>query len=70
MPSRKIKEVLAYEKGATAVVVQGRHRGASGQIKEVVAGTSARESLTTIGDFQTLSKYVFIIGKDKAQVEL
>jgi len=70
MPERKIKEILPYEKGATAVVVSGRHRGESGAIKDVTPGTEARASLTTIGDKQTLTKYVFIIGKDKAQVEL
>ena len=70
VPSRKIKEILPYEKGATAVVVSGRHRAQSGAIKEIVAGDAARKSLTTIGERQTLTEYVFIIGKDKAQVEL
>jgi small subunit ribosomal protein S4e len=70
MPSRKIKEILPYDVGSVAVVVNGRHRGVNGKIKEITPGTAARKSLTTIGDSQTLTEYVFVIGKDKAQVDL
>jgi ribosomal protein S4E len=52
------------------MIYSGRHRGGNGIIKEITAGTAARKSLTTIGDIQTLTDYVFIIGKDKPQVEL
>ena len=63
MPSRKIKEVIPYEQGTKAIVVSGRHRGIQGEIKEITPGTAARKSLTTIGDSQTLTEYVFVIGK-------
>ncbi len=70
IPSKKIKDVIPFEEGCTAVVVSGRHRGKQGQVKEITKGTAARKSLTTIEDTQTLSEYVFVIGKDKPQVEL
>ncbi|MFH0861643.1 MAG: S4 domain-containing protein [Candidatus Altiarchaeota archaeon] len=70
IPSRKIRDILPYGKGCAAVVVSGRHRGKQGQIKEITPGTAARASLTTIDDTQTLTEYVFVIGKDKPQVEL
>ena len=63
MPSRKIKDIIPYQTGTNAIVVSGRHRGIQGEIKEITPGTAARKSLTTIGDSQTLTEYVFAIGK-------
>jgi small subunit ribosomal protein S4e len=70
MPQRKIKEIIKYEQGNFGVVVRGRHRGHSGQIKEVTKGTAARPSLTQIGDQQTLTQYIIVLGKDKPVIEL
>ena len=65
-----LKEIINYAAGNFALIARGRHRGISGEIKEILPGTAARKSLTTIGDLQTPTQYVFIIGKDKPQVEL
>jgi small subunit ribosomal protein S4e len=69
MPKRKVKEMLPYAPGSSVVVVHGRHRGKKGTIKEVIPGSAARKSLTTIDAFQTLTDYVFVIGKDKPVIE-
>ncbi|MFH1054718.1 MAG: S4 domain-containing protein [Candidatus Altiarchaeota archaeon] len=70
LPGRKLKEVIPYEAGNHVLVVSGRHRCEKGVVKEVLPGTAARKSLTAIGDFKTLTEYVFVIGKDKPMVEV
>ena len=68
-PGRKLMEIIPYETGNQAVIVSGRHRGYKGELKEVVKGTAARGSLTKVGDIQTLTEYVFVIGRDKPVVD-
>jgi len=70
LPDRKLKDVISYGAGTHALVVRGRHRGEQGKVKEVVAGDASRRSLTTVGDFQTLTDYVFTLGADKAVVNV
>jgi small subunit ribosomal protein S4e len=69
-PKPKIKQVISFDTGATALIVSGRHRGETGKIKEVLASTGARPSLTTVNEIQTLTEYVFVIGKEKPLIEL
>lgn len=70
IPERKVAEVVPYAAGSSAIVVSGRHRGKSGEIKEIVKGSAANKSLTTVGDAQTLTDYVFVTGKAKPVVEV
>jgi|WetSurMetagenome_2_1015567.scaffolds.fasta_scaffold355841_2 small subunit ribosomal protein S4e len=70
LPERKATETIPYAAGNQALVFKGRHSGDNGQIKDVVAGMASSKSLTTIGDFQTLTEYIIVTGKDKPQVEL
>ncbi|MBU0762582.1 MAG: RNA-binding S4 domain-containing protein [Candidatus Altiarchaeota archaeon] len=70
LPSRKIHEVIPYDTGSKVLIVSGRHRGQQGEIKEILSGTASRDSLTTVGDLQTLTDYVFVVGKDKPLVDL
>jgi small subunit ribosomal protein S4e len=70
IPSRTVKEVIELKKGSTALVSKGRHRGESGKVSEVLESTVGRESLTTVNDFQTLTDYIFVVGKDKPIITL
>jgi len=70
IPGRKVVEVVPFATGCSAIVVSGRHRGKTGEIKEIVKGSAARKSLTTVGDSQTLTDYVFVTGKGKPVVEV
>lgn len=70
LPKRNIKDVIEYKVGDTALVVKGRHRSETGQVKDILAATASRESLTTIEDYQTLTEYVFVVGKDKPVIEI
>ncbi len=69
-PDKKIKEVIPYDIGSQVMIVSGRHRGEMGKIKEVLAGTANRDSLTTVDEIKTLTDYVFVVGKDKPAVDL
>ncbi len=68
LPERKIEETLKFDKGATVMVVKGRHSGKTGKIKEILKATISRKSLTTVDDLQTLTDYVFVIGADKPAI--
>ncbi len=65
LQNRKITDVIKFEKNNLAMIVHGRHKGNSGKISEIIDGTITRKSLTRIGDFQTLTDYIFVIGKDE-----
>lgn len=65
IPSRKIKDVLEYKKGNTALISQGRHSGEIGVISAIVEGGASVKSKTRVGEIETLTDYVFIIGKEK-----
>jgi len=70
LPERKIKDVIPYDIGNQAIVVSGRHRGETGVVKEILKATASRKSLTTIGDYKTLTDYIFITGKDKPVISV
>lgn len=70
LPERKIKKRIAFKEGASAIVVSGRHSGYSGKITKVLPAIVSRKSLTTVGDLETLTSYVFAVGDDKPEVSL
>lgn len=69
IPERTIEQHLKFETGSLAMVVEGQHAGQVGTIKEhkvVRSSNSNRVILSTPGgEFETVEKYVFVIGKDK-----
>lgn len=69
LPSRKINDAIRFEKGNTALVVRGRHSGEIGKIKEISEGTTTRKSITTLEDLQTLTEYLFVIGREKPLIQ-
>ena len=66
----KVKDSIEFKEGNTALVVHGRHSGEVGKIDEILPGTMKRESLTRVGELQTLTKYLFVIGRDKALISI
>ena len=70
LPSRKIRDVLEYKTGAMALISKGRHSGKSGVISEVSTGGASMKSKTKVGDFETLTDYVFVIGKDTPAISI
>ena len=69
LPERKIKEVIPYAVGNQAMIISGRHKGETGQIKEILEATATRKSRTQINDVQTLTDYAFMVGTKKSLVE-
>jgi small subunit ribosomal protein S4e len=70
LPKKKILETLQFEKGNFGLIVRGRHIGEAGKIGEITPGNAVQNSLTRIGDFQTLTEYIFIIGKDAPMITI
>lgn len=70
LQNRKITDVIKFEKNNLAMIVHGRHKGNNGKISEIIDGTITRKSLTRIGDFQTLTDYIFVIGKEESLISL
>ncbi|MFH1125713.1 MAG: 30S ribosomal protein S4e [Candidatus Altiarchaeota archaeon] len=70
IPSRKIKDIFEYKKGNTALIYHGRHSGEVGVITEITPGSATMKSKTKVGDIETLTDYVFVIGKDKPSISI
>ncbi len=74
VPDRAIDQHLKYEVGSMAFVIGGRHAGTLGKIKEIrtiKSTTPNRITITTpTGDFDTIEKYIVVVGKDSPAVDL
>jgi small subunit ribosomal protein S4e len=75
IPSQKILEVLAFEKGNTGFVCSGKRIGSIAEIENVLAGTMKRGKLAMLKpregeEFQTVAENVFIVGKKGIEIEL
>lgn len=70
LPGRKINDDIKFVKGNTALVVKGRHSGKAEKIKDISKGTATRKSITSLGDIQTLTDYLFVIGRDKSLIQI
>ena len=64
LPSYKVLSHLPFDAGASAVVLNGKHAGIRGRVKEIIPGTAnARAKVQIDGDngsVVTLKDYVFI----------
>jgi small subunit ribosomal protein S4e len=70
LPERKVKAAVKFKEGNTVLVVNGRHSGETGSIKKSLEGTQSRKPLTTIGDLQTLTEYVFVVGEKEPMIKV
>jgi len=68
IPSRKIRDILEYKEGNTAIISHGIHSGKTGVITEITKGDAASKSRTKVGEMHTLTNYVFVIGRDKPAI--
>jgi len=70
LPDRKIKKKIEFKEGAWALIISGRHSGGQGKIAKILPAIASRKSLTTVGELDTLTSYVFAVGDNKAEVKL
>lgn len=74
LPSQEIKKHSPLEKGATVYITDGKHIGEVAKISEFLSmkGSNPDRILLSSkdGNFETLKKYVFVIGQDKSEIKL
>ncbi len=74
VPEKSIDQHLKYEAGSLAMVIGGKHAGTIGKIKEIRIIKSTTPNRITIsgpaGDFDTIEKYVVVVGKDTPVIDL
>ncbi|MEA1924464.1 MAG: 30S ribosomal protein S4e [Candidatus Altiarchaeota archaeon] len=70
LPDRKIKDLVKFKEGNTALVVDGVHAGEIGKIDKIMPASRKHNSLTKLGELHTLTSYLFIIGKNKPLLDL
>lgn len=74
VPEKTIAEHLSYAVGSLAFVTGGKHAGTVGTIKEIRIIKSTTPNRVTIstpaGDFDTVERYVVVVGKGTPAVEL
>lgn len=74
VPERSIGQHLKYEVGSLAIVIEGKHAGTVGKIKDIRIVKSTAPNRVTIstptGDFDTVEKYIVVVGKDTPAIDL
>jgi len=74
VPEKTIDQHFTYEVGSTVLIIGGKHAGTVGKIKTIRIIKSTTPNRITIsaptGDFDTVERYVVVVGKDSAAIEL
>lgn len=75
IPEQKFEKSFSLEKGAYAVVSQGKNIGIEGKILEIEKRFGTHASTVTLQDndgnqFQTALEYVFVLGKGKPELSM
>ena len=68
LPDKEIIKSISFDVDNLVAITRGRHSGETGKIKEILKGTETHRSLTRIGDIQTLTDYVFVVGDKKSMI--
>lgn len=70
LPERGIEKKIEFKEGNTAMIVKGRHSGEVEKIKKIMKGSHTHKSLIKLKEIQTLSDYIFVIGKKKPLISV
>ncbi len=75
VPEQNLLDTIKLDKGAYAIVTQGRNVGMEGKVIEIEKRVGTHASTVTVQDpdgnsFQTALEYVFVLGKDKPKINL
>ena len=75
IPDQKLMKTISFDKGVYAVVSRGKNIGIEGKVLEIDRRVGTHASTVTLQDpegnrFQTALEYVFVVGKNKAEVAL
>jgi len=67
---RKIIDVLKYDINKIALIIKGKNITYVNTIKEIKKGTKETISTTKVGDVETNSDYVFVVGNEKPLISI
>ncbi|MCA1813582.1 MAG: 30S ribosomal protein S4e [Halobacteriales archaeon] len=74
LPEQKVMEHLPLAEGAHAFITGGAHVGGNARITNIEVTRDPRANLVHLKDgdleFSTIKPYVFVVGKDKAEIRL
>jgi small subunit ribosomal protein S4e len=74
IPEGKLLNHIKFEEGACALVTSGANMGRCGKIINIIKGTATRPAIVSLedsmGKFQTIFNYAFIVGKEKPLIKL
>jgi small subunit ribosomal protein S4e len=74
LPEQKVMEHLPLAEGAHAFITGGTHVGGNARITKIEVTRDPRANLVHLKDgeleFNTIKPYVFVVGKDKAEIRL
>lgn len=70
LPEMKIHSSLNLKKGNIGLVTHGIHAGYISEILEITESTQMKRSITKIGEIQTLTDYIFVIGEKKPLISI
>lgn len=72
--TKKVKDVLPFEKGSHAIIIEGHNTGVTGTIEKIIKRPGSQPNevlLATDGQKITVpEKYVFVVGKDAPVISL
>jgi small subunit ribosomal protein S4e len=68
LPSQKIKEHIAFQKGNLIYLIGGKHTGDVGLIEDIKGNRIVYKKDKST--FETLKEYAFVIGKEKSVILL
>ncbi len=61
---RIVREILKFKEGAAVLITHGRNKGNGGKITIINKGTKDILSTTKVGDIETSTDYVFVVGEE------
>jgi len=74
IPELEVEDRIEFKEGNLAMVVGGQHTSQVGTVKAIKAVKSSRPNMVVIsgkeGDFETITDYVYMIGKDQPAISL
>ncbi|MEM3517263.1 MAG: 30S ribosomal protein S4e [Candidatus Bathyarchaeia archaeon] len=74
IPEGKPLAHIKFEEGSCVLVTSGANMGRCGKVISVIKGTATRPTIVSledsIGKFQTIFNYTFVVGKEKPLIKL
>jgi small subunit ribosomal protein S4e len=75
IPEKRIEDRIEFKVGNLAMVVEGKHSGQIGKIKDIIIVRSSQPNRIVISgdggsEFETITDYVYMIGMDEPVIKL